>query len=866
MSSSSQGARIPCVGRARSGRNTTEGYGYDSTRARGASPSSDGDDSMQPDAAAEPANAAGSEGSFSRLTHAAEFYASQAATQAAGLFSYKKTGDEKSQEVLADGAGLPVNDVAATEPANAAGSEGSFSRLTHAAEFYASQAATQAAGLFSYKKTGDEKSQEPNEPDSPKASDAAEAANAAASEGSFSRLTHAAEFYASQAATQAAGLFSYKKTDEGQEAAEILGSDGSFARLTHAAVGPLWPTDLAAAAGLFASTASAERQEAPENSHPGHESPLAHAAEVLLAPDQELHHEAFAAEADADTHAPDVVAKIEEPSLEAAETSETYEKPAAKDSEESDAPEEREILQSPVLQEPHEPLPGEVMEDVTPAQTTILSTSSVQKDERSEKAKVEAEKIPKELEVSCEAPTAAPASPSADATTSFTRLTHAAEFYAAQAATHAAEFFLYKKDEKSGPGSPETPAAPAQAAETSAEDVTEGSFSRMTNAAGALASQAATQAAEFFGKSEDAQGGRKRAGQRRQLFGSGLESLHISEGVERCRLDRRSEALEALDNPWRTRSLHVARHQLGAHKVFARCRTLLALEEIKGKLRCWRCGQEILAELDAVEAHEEFCSRPMQQLLEAADLLAGDAPESLDPPGSEVKAEAAEAAGDADAPPSSTSPSSLLAWTTPGVNALVGLKESVKDTSSHMVHRAYRAAGSLGGSKQEGEVQKPLTPDLDPVQVYGRIEDTVETLVLLVLEPVLKGIPSLGILPVRIEARRSVGEHGSPQAAVKALLAKAEAEDAESGMSQRFIRKVSELLVMRFLPVVGAGAFLSYTIYARLRLAALVAEMNGHDSEDPEVQGLLFFSILPGGETHPDVDQSPPATLETPGG
>ena len=47
----------------------------------------------------------------------------------------------------------PSKDVAATEPANAAGSEGSFSRLTHAAEFYASQAATQAAGLFSYKKT-----------------------------------------------------------------------------------------------------------------------------------------------------------------------------------------------------------------------------------------------------------------------------------------------------------------------------------------------------------------------------------------------------------------------------------------------------------------------------------------------------------------------------------------------------------------------------------------------------------------------------------------------------------------------------------------------------------------------------------------
>ena len=44
------------------------------------------------------ANAAADTGSFSRLTHAAEFYASQAATQAAGLFSSKKTGDEKSQD------------------------------------------------------------------------------------------------------------------------------------------------------------------------------------------------------------------------------------------------------------------------------------------------------------------------------------------------------------------------------------------------------------------------------------------------------------------------------------------------------------------------------------------------------------------------------------------------------------------------------------------------------------------------------------------------------------------------------------------------------------------------------------------------
>ena len=62
------------------------------------------------------------------------------------LLSSKDVGDEPSKD--------------AAEPANAAGSgSGSFSRLTHAAEFYASQAATQAAGLLSYK-TGDEKSQE----------------------------------------------------------------------------------------------------------------------------------------------------------------------------------------------------------------------------------------------------------------------------------------------------------------------------------------------------------------------------------------------------------------------------------------------------------------------------------------------------------------------------------------------------------------------------------------------------------------------------------------------------------------------------------------------------------------------------------
>jgi hypothetical protein len=63
----------------------------------GLTASKDVADVSSKDAAAEPANAAGSNSGFSRLTHAAEFYASQAATQAAGLFSYK-TGDEKSQE------------------------------------------------------------------------------------------------------------------------------------------------------------------------------------------------------------------------------------------------------------------------------------------------------------------------------------------------------------------------------------------------------------------------------------------------------------------------------------------------------------------------------------------------------------------------------------------------------------------------------------------------------------------------------------------------------------------------------------------------------------------------------------------------
>ncbi|CAK9109471.1 Cation channel sperm-associated protein 1, partial [Durusdinium trenchii] len=131
----------------------------------------------------------------------------------------------------------------------------------------------------------------------------------------------------------------------------------------------------------------------------------------------------------------------------------------------------------------------------------------------------------------------------------------------------------------------------------------------------------------------------------------------------------------------------------------------------------------------------------MQQLLDAAELLAPGEPGDSEVPGG---TEASGASG-------ATSPtsSSLLSWTAPGVNALAGLKQSVKDTSAHVVSQAYRAAG------YGGKPETPLTPSMDPVEVYGRIEDTVETLVLLLLDPVLKGIPSLGILPARVEARRS---------------------------------------------------------------------------------------------------------------
>ena len=40
----------------------------------------------------------GAAGSFTKLTHAAEAFASHAASQAAGLFSYKKAEESKSQD------------------------------------------------------------------------------------------------------------------------------------------------------------------------------------------------------------------------------------------------------------------------------------------------------------------------------------------------------------------------------------------------------------------------------------------------------------------------------------------------------------------------------------------------------------------------------------------------------------------------------------------------------------------------------------------------------------------------------------------------------------------------------------------------
>jgi len=156
------------------------------------------------------------------------------------------------------------------------------------------------------------------------------------------------------------------------------------------------------------------------------------------------------------------------------------------------------------------------------------------------------------------------------------------------------------------------------------------------------------------------------------------------------------------------------------------------------------------------------------------------------------------------------------------------------------------------------------TPELDPLEVYSRIEGTVERLVLMMFDPVLHGIPKLGVPSVKVEARRAVGEHGSPAAAVAALRARVESEDTNDGVSQRLVQKVSELLVARFLPFVGAGAFLSYTVYNRLRLAALVAEMYGHDTEDAEVQGMLLFCVVPAGANDAEPVQAAADSNEEP--
>merc|ERR1719272_2796462 len=95
-----------------------------------------------------------------------------------------------------------------------------------------------------------------------------------------------------------------------------------------------------------------------------------------------------------------------------------------------------------------------------------------------------------------------------------------------------------------------------------------------------------------------------------------------------------------------------------------------------------------------------------------------------------------------------------------------------------------------------------------------RIEATMERSILLVLDPVLHGIPTLGIAPARTEAQRLVKEHGSAEAAVVAMKQKVDEDEATPGLSQKLLAKASEVLVMRFLPFVGAGAYLSYTLYS----------------------------------------------------
>lgn len=142
-----------------------------------------------------------------------------------------------------------------------------------------------------------------------------------------------------------------------------------------------------------------------------------------------------------------------------------------------------------------------------------------------------------------------------------------------------------------------------------------------------------------------------------------------------------------------------------------------------------------------------------------------------------------------------------------------------------------------------------LTPELDPVTVYTRMETTVERLILLMLDPVLNGIPKLSIPPVRQAAKEMVGQHGSARGALEQMWREAEANDAEYSLQGRLAFKAAELLMLRYMPFVGCGAYLSTTLWYHLRIAALVAELHGHDVFDPEIQSMILFCIVPGGQT-----------------
>mmetsp|Transcript_93291 Transcript_93291/g.301775 ORF Transcript_93291/g.301775 Transcript_93291/m.301775 type:complete len:1110 (-) Transcript_93291:103-3432(-) len=157
----------------------------------------------------------------------------------------------------------------------------------------------------------------------------------------------------------------------------------------------------------------------------------------------------------------------------------------------------------------------------------------------------------------------------------------------------------------------------------------------------------------------------------------------------------------------------------------------------------------------------------------------------------------------------------------------------------------WRVVSLLEPDPRSGGIAE-LTPELDPLQLYARVEATVERLTVLMMDPVLNGIPKLGIAPVRCQAQEYIAKHGSGKVAIDALRAEMAEDDGRAvGMPRMVLSKLSELLVLRFLPFVGAGAYLSQVLFSRLRLAAMVAELYGHDTADSEVQGMLLFCILP---------------------